>query len=165
MELSNLYPWINFLIFAGGLFYLLKEPIRDFLGDRRGNLKKEVEEVSKQRTKIEGRFQEYRKKLAEAESEINQLKKEVRQEGELEKTNLIQKAKTFAAKIREDANKVTNQELNRAKLILQKKTLLLAVGLAKEWVEKSISSEDQERLFAIAVEQLERGDHEGKSAS
>ena len=165
MELSHLYPWINFLVFSGILFYFLKEPIRDFLGDRRENLRKELETVAKERGKVEKKFQEYRKKLAEAETTIDQLKKELRHEGGLEKTSLIKKAQSFAQKIREDGAKVGDQELNRTKLFLKKRSLLLAVELAKEWVEKSIGDTDQERLLGIAIEHLEKEKSERKGIS
>ena len=159
------YKWFNFLVFLGLLFYFLKEPLKDFLGDRRENIKKEIDEVAKQKARVETKFQDYRKKLAEAHTEINQLQKEMRQEGELEKVNLIKKAKSFAEKIRDDAAKVAEQELGRAKLTLKKMTLLLAVDLAKQWVEKVIENEDQERLISVAIDQLEREQNERKNFS
>jgi len=159
------YKWFNFLVFLGLLFYFLKEPLKDFLGDRRENIKKDIDEVAKQKARVETKFQDYRKKLAEAHTEINQLQKEMRQEGELEKVNLIKKAKSFAEKIRDDAAKVAEQELGRAKLTLKKMTLLLAVDLAKQWVEKVIENEDQERLISVAIDQLEREQNERKNFS
>ena len=159
------YKWFNFLVFLGLLFYFLKEPLKDFLGDRRENIKKDIDEVAKQKARVETKFQDYRKKLAEAHTEINQLQKEMRQEGELEKINLIKKAKSFAEKIRDDAAKVAEQELGRAKLTLKKMTLLLAVDLAKQWVEKVIENEDQERLISVAIDQLEREQNERKNFS
>ena len=89
MELGLFYKWFNFLVFLGLLFYFLREPLKDFLGDRRENLKKDLDEVAKQKAKVENKFQDYRKKLVEAHTEISQLQKEMRQEGELEKANLI----------------------------------------------------------------------------
>ncbi|OGQ05911.1 MAG: hypothetical protein A2W61_05310 [Deltaproteobacteria bacterium RIFCSPLOWO2_01_44_7] len=165
MEMGLFYKWFNFLVFLGLLFYFLKEPLKDFLGDRRENIKKDIDEVAKQKARVETKFQDYRKKLAEAHTEINQLQKEMRQEGELEKVNLIKKAKSFAEKIRDDAAKVAEQELGRAKLTLKKMTLLLAVDLAKQWVEKVIENEDQERLISVAIDQLEREQNERKNFS
>ena len=155
MELSLIYKWANLVIFLGATIYFLREPLRNFLGDRRVNIKKELDEVARERLRIEQRFQEYRKKLAEAQKEISELMKDLKKEGELEKLNLVRKAQTFAAKIREDAERIGVQELGKAKFLLRRATLLHAVELAKEGLKKTVDAFDHEKLVAWGIKHLE----------
>ena len=155
MELGLIYKWINFVLFFGALVYFLRTPIRDFLADRKEALRREIEETSRGRLGIERRFQEYRKRLSEAAAEIEQLKKEWMQEGELEKKNLIQKAQIFAKKIRNDAEKVAGQEMEKTKHLLRLKVLEHAVDLAREGLKKTVDSADQERLVAWGIKHFE----------
>lgn len=157
MSAGLIYQWINFVIFAGILIYFLREPFRDFLGDRRERLRKELDEVSHARLESETGFKECRKKMAQADQSIQRLKEELRQEGELEKSLLIRRAKEYAHKIREDAGRMTHQELSRAKETLKKKTFVLALELARKKIEGSITAQDQERLMAWGMESLARG--------
>ncbi|MDO8527918.1 MAG: ATP synthase F0 subunit B [Deltaproteobacteria bacterium] len=163
MDKALIYKWVNFVIFLGSLVYFLKNPIRDFLGDRRESLKRELELVARERLAMEQRFNALRKQMAGADSEITDLKKELRQEGEKEKANLVKKSQSFAQKIREDATRIASQELNKTKLMLQTKTLLLSVDLARGLLERSIHAEDQSRLLIEGIKQLEKF-NETKSA-
>ncbi|MBI5299102.1 MAG: ATP synthase F0 subunit B [Deltaproteobacteria bacterium] len=170
MELSLLYKWINFILFSGALVYLLRDPLRVFLGNRREILKKEIEEITRERLKIESHFQSYRKKLAEAGNEIQKLTEDLRKEGELEKQSILQKAKEYVEKIKKDAAKVGEQELNKTRLLLKKKTLLTAVEHAKDLLEKLIGPKDHERLVGGAIQNLEKKElgakeHEGSHLS
>ena len=155
MDLALMYKWINFAIFASLLFYFLREPIKDFLGDRRETLKKELDELSGRRLQTESHFQKYRKKMNASEQEMKNLMEELRKEGEIEKSNLIKKSQSFAEKIKEDAKKMGTQEIAKAKHILKQKTLLLALNLAKERLKKTIDAQDHSRLALWAIKHLE----------
>lgn len=154
MEMALIYKWINFGIFNFALFYFLREPVRDFLGDRRESFRKTLEELRQKRHEMELRLSGYRKRLETAETEIRKITGELRKEGELEKQNLIKKAQGFAQKIRDDAEKMGKQGLIKAKFILRKKTLDLALTLARKRLNERIGPEDHERLALWAIKKL-----------
>lgn len=154
--MAEIYSWINFTIFVSLLFYFLRAPLRDFLGVRKESVRRELHEVARERLDVETHFKEYRKKIAEAAAEIEALKKDLKEEGELEKKSLIQKGKKFAEKIKADSFRIGEQELERAKLRLKEKTFLLAIDMAKQKIQSSIVPSDQERLVVWGIESLER---------
>ena len=133
----------------------MRTPLKDFLGDRRESLKKELDEVSRERLTVERKFQQYRKKLADAEKEILALIKDLEEAGKLEKVSLVKKAEAFAKKIREDAERVGSQELSKTKYLLREATLAHALDLARESLQKSVGATDQERLIAWGIKNLE----------
>jgi len=165
MELALVYQWVNFVIFVGGLYYLLKNPMRNFLGDRRESIRRELNEVARARLDIETQYKDYRKRMAEAGEEIKQLKSELRHEGEIEKEAIIKRSQQFAHKIREDANRAGDQELARVKHQLRQQTLFLALEKAKESVESVIQNDDQVRLFDWGLNNLKEERDERESFS
>lgn len=153
MEL--IYKWINFAIFGFTLFYFLREPVRDFLGDRKESFRKTLEELRQKRGEMELHLSGYRKRLETADAEIKKIVEELRREGELEKQNLVKKAQGFAQKIGEDAEKMGKQGLIKAKFLLRKKTLDLALTLARKRLNETIGPEDHERLTLWAIRSME----------
>lgn len=153
MEL--IYKWINFAIFGFTLFYFLREPVRDFLGDRRESLRKTLEELRQKRGVMEFRLSGYRKRLETADAEMKKIAEELRKEGELEKQGLVKKAQGFAQKIGEEAEKMGKQGLIKAKFLLRKKTLALALTLARKRLNSAIGPEDHERLALWAIRNIE----------
>lgn len=156
MELEILYKWINFVIFLGVLVYFLRDPLRDFLGDRREKIRRELEEIAAKLKEVEIHLANYQKKLAASDQEIKKLREEFLIEGELEKENLLKKTQGYAEKIREDAKRMGEQELIKAKHRLRRRALLLALDLAKEMLQKNIEPKDQERLALWGIHNLEK---------
>lgn len=164
MELAFIYQWINFGLFLGLLIYFLRTPIKDFLSDRAEGLKQKLETVSRWRLAVETEFKGWRKKLAEATEEIENFKKEMMREAEIERKRLIKKGAHFAEKIREEAKRSSDQELKKAKFLLRKKTVALALVKAREKITQSIEVEDQKRLVLWGIEHLKGSFHEESGA-
>ena len=157
--------WINFALFAGILAYFLREPLLDFLGDRSEKIHQELERIAKLKREIETQLQNYQRRLSLAGQEIDELKKEFQKEGEIEKKNLMQKAQRYSEKIREDGKRMTEQELAKAKLLLKRKTFLLAIDLAKKRLEGEVGPKDQVRLAQWGIQHLQKGGDAGTSLS
>lgn len=156
-----IYPWVNFVLFAGLLFYFLRGPVRDFLGDRRERLRREIEEVSKAKLDISFRHKEYRKKIAQADQEVEDLKRELRLTGEIERKNIIRRAEAMAAKLRGDAAKMGEREREKARWGLKKEALAQAVHLARKEITERLKAEDHERLIEWGIQKLNGTKHEG----
>lgn len=151
--------WINFILFVGVLFYFLKGPLLDFLGDRSEKIRLELGRTASQRKETEARWRDYQRRLETAGQAIAEIKRELQQEGESERKRLVEKAQRYAEKIREDAKKMTEQELRKARHLLKRKTFLLSVDLAKKRLEQELGPSDQERLARWGIQHLAKGEH------
>lgn len=165
MEMSLIYPWINFFLFVAILYYFLRTPLRDFLGDRAEGVRQEIDKVGRLRLEAETHFKMVRRRMAEAETTIEVLRKELRSEGELEKRKVIEKARKFAEKIREEANRAVGQELNRAKYDLKRQAILVAIQKAKKVVQTTIQPGDQVRLFQWGMESFRKEERDERKGS
>lgn len=153
--MTAILPWVNFILFAGILVYFLREPLLDFLGDRSEKIRRELEKIARQKEEAQRRLADYQQRLERAGDEIEKLRTEFQREGEVEKKNLMQRAQAYAEKIREDAKRIGEQELRKARHFLRQKAFLLSVELAQKKIEQAINSADQTRLARWGISHLE----------
>ncbi|MDO8493766.1 MAG: ATP synthase F0 subunit B [Deltaproteobacteria bacterium] len=155
MNWTVIYAWVNFIIFIGLLYYFLRTPLKDFLGDRSEKFRRELESVMAQRRDIEIQFQQIRRSLSGAEAEAARLKKELQEEGEMEKASLIKRANGFSKKIAEDAKRMAAQEIANAKRVVEKEIFQLALQMARKNLTSRINQNDQQCLHQWGVKNLE----------
>lgn len=147
---------LNFALFVGLLTYLLRKPLREFLASRHERIKLDIENASMARAEAEERFKAICIKLSHIESEIDSMMKEFRQEGEREKAVIIDQAKKFALKLKDETSRMINQEMRKAEESLQTRTVNIAISLAEKMLRDNMTPEDQARMSRAYIERLER---------
>lgn len=146
MDWSFYFSVINFVLFVVILFCLLRKPILRFFKDRSHHTKNTMEEAKKFYESAYRKYEEIEAKLKNADQKGKQLLKELKNEGELEKENLVKKAKEMAELIKSDAEKTADQELLKAKEILKQQAAHLISEMAETELESRLTVEDQRRL-------------------
>ena len=135
------FPLINFLIFV----YLIKRfavpLIQDYLRSRREGILAAVT------------VRDYRERLVRLSQEVKQIEDSLKDEGAREKTKLLDEAQGLAAKIKEDARFLAEQEVKIARQKIREEMADRARASAAELVRRNLSSADQGRL----VEEFVRG--------
>ena len=140
------YRVLNFSLLVAGLAYFVAKPLKNALANRREGIEQELKEAREAAESAEQRFAEYDAKLTRAEEEIGQIKADIKKEAEFEKQRIIDNAEQMAVKIKEDSGKTAENEIAKARLILQQEAAELAVELASDLLKKNFNREDQARL-------------------
>ncbi len=154
MEIKILFQWINFLIFAGGLVYWTRPLLQSFVQQRHKQIRDEIQETSKLLHAVRARFVGFEKKIAGLSQEIDQLKAEMRQMGEIEKRRLVEEAGRFAVRLKEEMSRAADQELRKAKETLHQRALQLAFAVAEKSLRERTEHSDQDRLSRAYLNQL-----------
>jgi F-type H+-transporting ATPase subunit b len=147
---------INFLLLVALLYVLLKKPIRNFLNRRQQEVREALETAEKARDEAEIRYQEVEKKLRQAQTEMEELKRILVEQGQVEKEKLIASAKEEAEKIRREAEITASQEFKKAQVLLRKEAVELAANLAETLLRDKVSEKDHERLLQEYLNTLEK---------
>ncbi len=142
-----LYRVLNFAIVVAILAYFLTKPIKKVFAGRREEIEKNLAEAKKIKEEAEAKFAEYDRKLAQATEEISGISAAIRREGEAEKQKIIENAKAMAIKIEQDAEKAAEMEVAKARTLLQREAVQLAVGVAEELLKKNFTKDDDARLI------------------
>ena len=148
------FPLVNFLIF----FYLIARyalpTVRNFLQSRRDEVVATMAELSAKKQQAEALVQDYRQRLAVSDKEGAALRASLRDDGEREKSKLLSEAQTLAAKIRQDADFLAEQEVKVARQKLREKMAAQAAAAARELVQRNLSAADQTRLVEGFIQSI-----------
>jgi F-type H+-transporting ATPase subunit b len=150
-------PLANFLIF---LFIIVRyglPPIRNFLRSRHDQVLAALQEAAAKKHQAEAIIQDYKSRLARLEQEVQSIQVSLRTEGEREKTKLLNETQLLAAKIKEDAQFLADQEVKMARQKIREEIATQAESIARELVQRQLSPRDQDRLvedFVRAIGQV-----------
>lgn len=150
---SLLYPFINFTILVGGLFYFLKSPTKNFVRGRHTSLKEELDRVQTKLADAQRQYQEYSHRLSSMDAEITGLVQTVRSEAESAKVRIITEARRAADQIVIDSKRtaeammtefrdqvrvdLANRVIARAEVLLKTKM----TGDVREQLKKDFSKQ------------------------
>jgi F-type H+-transporting ATPase subunit b len=136
-------------------FKFLSKPLNEFVAQRSDKIKAELEEAQVARREAEERLAAFREKTAGVEREIEELKKKTATDIEKEKGILLEEARKAAEHVRSHARETIHLEVSKARADLHGEAVRLAAEIAEDLIRKNVSPEDQKRIFAEYVKEME----------
>ena len=79
---TDTYRVLNFLVLAGALFFLVRKPVAQFLGDRIKGIQEQLKELEEKKVEAEKKIAECEKRLATLENESEKIIAQYRKQGE-----------------------------------------------------------------------------------
>ena len=138
-------PAVNFTLFAVGLVYAIRGPIRTFFGERTSRIRAALEAGARAKREAEALKAQLERDTADLPNVRARLVAEMRETAERERALLMEKARATAERIRLDAKIAAEQEAEGARAALRKATVEQALGEAIRLVRETISPQDQAR--------------------
>ena len=149
-----LLHWLNLAILAGGLYFLLFKPVKQFM-EKREDHYREMEEQAAGKLREAERIQEsYRQKLEKAGEEIHAARQMVQQSAEEQLAQAQKQAKEIVAQARAQAEHTKEQAMKESQRELKK--------LATEAAEKIAFGTDQDPFDQFLNLAEGGGAHEGR---
>ena len=105
---------LNFVILAGGLYFLLYKPVEDFMGKRARQYRELDEQARREREEAAAMRKSAQEKLDAMHEEIAQMRIKAGDEIEAEKQQLVAEARAEARRILETAGKTAEQRSKKA---------------------------------------------------
>ncbi len=140
--------FVNFAIY----FFLLRRfawpLVVQYLKDRRAGVVAALEAASRARAEAQAIKQEFEAKLRGIEADAARARAEIVALAETEAKHLLEQARRSADRIRSDARLVADQEVARARRLLQEESAALVAEIAGQVVARNLTSEDQSRFVA-----------------
>jgi len=144
--------------FAGlviiAVWALKKADVKGSLAARRKGIETQLKEAVEAKAQAEAKFQEYTRRLEQANQEIEVISANMKKEGELEKERIIAEAQVAASRIKAQAESAATQEVLKAKAELRAEAAKLAVELAEQKIKQNISKGDQDNLVGEYISKV-----------
>lgn len=141
------------------LFFLLGRffgpATRTGLRNRKKRIAGEIEAAAKMKEEAEDQLAYYEGQLAEMEDEMQRIKKEMREQAEVERKRVLEDARRQREAMERDAKRAIEQELAQARYDAMNAAVAHAVELAEQKIRSSMQPRDQERLATQMLGTLE----------
>lgn len=151
------YRFINFALLVVILFLALrKAPIKSFFSARREEIKKRLDDLSKEKEEAEQRLRQLEGELSELENRKTKIIKEFEAEGLAEKERIIAEATQRSKQILEQTELIIQREIQTAKDRIRQDVVEMAAQKAQELIASEIKDSDQDHLVQEFLEKVEK---------
>lgn len=147
---------IDFVIYAGLLWFFVKGPARKFLADRYEKIKSELEAATKLREQAEARLAELNALLAQAEGEVAAIRQQFEADGQREKERIEAEAEVQLQKIQASAMKTLEQEMAKLREALEGELVAEVLERTEAKVRTKLDAAAQKKLATNYIEDLEK---------
>jgi F-type H+-transporting ATPase subunit b len=144
----------NFLILAGGLFYLLRSPLAKYLDSRAHQIKADLVTAGETRKAAAEELAQIESRMQQLPGEIEALKARGVQEVQAEQERIRQAAAVERERLLEQARREIDGQLAGARRVLKQDAADLAVNVARRRIEHEITDADRARLVDRYVAQV-----------
>lgn len=138
---------VNFVILAGGLYYLTNKMFRDYLRTRSETIRKDLIDAKTLRSEAEQQLTGVRARLAKLPAELSELKQRGEEELAAEKVRLANATAAERARVQEQTRRDIELASRLARRDLMAHGVELSMNLARKRLERDITAEDQARLI------------------
>ncbi len=150
---------LNFGVLAFVIFRFAGKPISDFLFQRSESIRGALRDAQAQLAAAQAENQKLQDRLAHLSEEASEIVALARRQAQAEGARMQQRAHETAARIREEAQRVADMEIARARQALREEAAALATSLAADLLRERIRPEDDQRLLSEFVARVEGGTH------
>ena len=152
-----IYKWVNFVILAGGLVYLLRKPLARFFAERSASIRKSLEDGRKALEASEAQLRAVEEKLQHFEEEMATFKAAAAREMEVERERLRQATARETEKMLESLRAQMETATRQARVELKLYAAEQAVELAEKMIGERLDEASQQRLVRQFIAGLKAG--------
>lgn len=150
-----IFKLINFLIFAGILVYFLRRPAKELILNRHKSIGETITAAGKTFETAISEKKLWNEKLNTAGKEISALTEELKREGDLERTHLVEQAKIYAEELKEDTQHIVKHETNKAISEIKAITANMVVDIVTKRLSKEITQDEHLKITTEAATEIE----------
>jgi F-type H+-transporting ATPase subunit b len=146
---------LNFAVLLFVLRRFAGPLIQNFFFQRSEIIRKQLEHAQSRLLAAEAELEDLRRRLRGIDGESQRVIGEMKLLAEQERTRALQRAEYAARRIGEEAQRVADRELDRARAALRDEAAVLSAKLAAEILRNQVRPEDHERLVDEFIARVE----------
>lgn len=139
--------WLNFLILAYAIVRFGKNPMLNFLHERKDKIAQEIKAIEDQKQETDLKNQETLDLINQGEQHIATIKQKITDEGERKKQSIIDDAKKQSSLIIEKSKTKIEHLIYSEQEKLKSELIDSAINIAMEKLPKEITNEDNNRFL------------------
>lgn len=152
-----LWPVLNFLVLAGGLYYFLRVPFGEYVAGRSTQIRKDLVEAAELSRSANEQLADVDRKMQALPGELEALRKRGAEEIAAEEERIASAAAADRARLLTQTKREIDVRLQTAQRELSEHAAALAVDLASERLKTGMTAADHARLVDRYVQQVKEG--------
>ena len=148
---------VNVLILFAILTYLLFDPVRKVLNDRRERIAAELQDAASKEEKANAMKAEYEFKLKDINKEADRILEDARKKAKIKEEEILSNAREEAERITDRANKQIEMEKKKAMDDMKQEMVGLAAIIAQKAITSSMNVDVQESLVDETLKEMGEG--------
>ncbi len=152
-----IFPLINFFIFIGILFYVLRRPFKNFLKERSLHVEKTIQDAQTSLAGAEAQHEKIKQKLDHFEEE----KKHLLQNTEKDTAHLKKKTETALEQLvemmKQEHEQRLKEEVRKATNTLRKVAAQKIIETSQKIIQKNLKSKEQEKVVEEYLDTISKG--------
>jgi F-type H+-transporting ATPase subunit b len=152
--LATIARLLNFAILAGVLVYFLRAPLAGYLASRSTQIRQDLVTAAEMRKAAEVQLEEIDRRMRALPAELDDLKRRGAEDVQAEGARIAQAAAAERERLLEATRREIEMRLRIARRELTEYAAQLAVGVARERIARTITTDDQLRLIDRYTTQL-----------
>lgn len=154
MILGMGWPVANFIIFVGILYYLLNQPIREYLATRDATIRKDLVEAAELRATATAQLEAIEKKVQALPGELAALRTRGAEDIKVEEQRIAAQAAADRDRLLEQTRREIALQVRLAKKEILVHAANLSVQLATDRIRTEVTPADQDRLIDRYLSQV-----------
>lgn len=138
---------VNFLVLAGVIVKVARQPLKDFLRSQREAVSRELAEMEEHKKEAQAERERLQKMTANLEQELEEFERLLSEQAARERQARLEEARAESKLVLERAELWAEQALVKARRRLAHEMLELATDMAMQKIQASITDQDQARLL------------------
>jgi len=155
--LPTFWQPVDVLILLTILYFAAKDPLLEYLAERKKNIAQNIETYKKQLAEMEKTLEETRYRLTWIEEEVENIEARARADLALEKMRLEGEAQKQIERIKNEAEFTAKQELKAAEARLKEEAIQRALKVAEEILKKKVTDQEELKLFEEYLREVQTG--------
>lgn len=151
------WPVINFLVLAGGLYYFLRAPFGEYVAGRSTQIRKDLVEAAELSRSANEQLADVERKMQALPGELEALRKRGAEEIAAEEERIASAAAADRARLLTQTKREIDVRLQTAQRELSEHAAALAVDLASERLKTGMTAADHAHLVDRYVQQVKEG--------
>jgi F-type H+-transporting ATPase subunit b len=143
-------PFLSYVLNALVLYLVIyrfaKKPVAEGLAKRKANIERGMRDAAELKADAETRLAEYEEKIATIEKEVERVRRDMREAGELERARILSEARARRERMERDARLLVEQEFAAARDTLSRELVQAALRSATDALKARVTAADHARL-------------------
>jgi F0F1-type ATP synthase membrane subunit b/b' len=152
--LHDALHWANFVLLIGALVYLVRKMLVPFLNERGRLIREDMDRSARTLAEASQRLGAVEEKLKGLDAELAALRQAAFRESAAEQERIEQAAAIEAQKIGLAADQEIDAAVKAARQELKRYTSELALGLAEQRIQQSLTPDSERRILGAFVREL-----------